>query len=251
MTEDAQPLEVPNTWDSDALLAKAQRYIEATLAQPKDQWTFALFSSLCLELLCRAALAKVSPVLLADPNDWNNIYYALGYTPTAKKFSPKSIDIKTVIDRLGETVPGFTDEHQKFCALHATKRNAELHCGDMPFDDEKHSAWLPKFYKACSILLKFLDTKLSDFVGESEVKVADKLMSAAADEFAKAARGTVEAYKKVWLAKPEEDRKNSPTKLTSGRSGKWGIASNVRLAELPLWLSATRHRPRKKVLRVI
>ena len=74
-----------NIWDSETLLAKAQRYIETMLEQERDDWRFALWSSLALELIARAALANYSPALLADTKDRNNLYSALGYEPTAKK----------------------------------------------------------------------------------------------------------------------------------------------------------------------
>lgn len=62
------------TWKSDALFAKAQRYAEKMLAAPRDDWHFALWSSLTLEFLLRAALADYSPVLLADAKKTGTIF---------------------------------------------------------------------------------------------------------------------------------------------------------------------------------
>jgi L-asparagine oxygenase len=90
------PVVSSSTWDSGAMLAKAQRYAEEMQRHAHDDWRFAFWSSLTLELIARSALAKVSPVLLADHTNWNNLYYALGNIPNASKFSPKSITIAEV-----------------------------------------------------------------------------------------------------------------------------------------------------------
>jgi hypothetical protein len=55
---------VPNAWDSAALRTKAQRYIEEMQEHSHSDWKSVLWSSLALELLARAALSNVSPVLL-------------------------------------------------------------------------------------------------------------------------------------------------------------------------------------------
>lgn len=63
----------PHEWSSDALMAKAQRFATKMLEQPREDWQFAFWSSLCLEMLVRAAVATASPALLADAKDWNNV----------------------------------------------------------------------------------------------------------------------------------------------------------------------------------
>src|SRR6266849_4132516 len=98
-----------------------------------DDWQFGVSSTFVLEFLACAALARVSPVLLADPNDWNNIYYALGGTPKASKFIPRSVDVASVIKRLREIIPEFTPEEEGFAAQHVSRRNEELHTGGTPF----------------------------------------------------------------------------------------------------------------------
>jgi len=105
-----QPTKKSSEWDSDALFAKAQRYVESMLEQDRDDFRFALWSAFALEILGRAALAKVHPTLLADASNWHNLYHALGHEPKAKKFSPRSIAIAEVFVRLGEIV------------LHATRQ---------------------------------------------------------------------------------------------------------------------------------
>lgn len=206
MTDVEAPAEVPGTWDSDALATKAQRYVDAMLECPRDSWQFGLLSSLALELLARAALSKIHPALLADLEDWNNLYSALGHTPTSKKFTPKSIVITEVLRRLNMILPEFDSELEKFCKLQISRRNAELHTADASYDGMKQSTWLPAFYRSCSVLLESIDSELVAFIGEDEFGLAEKLIEAAADETAKAVAGTIKSHATVWEAKEEQER---------------------------------------------
>jgi hypothetical protein len=192
------PAQLPHEWSKDALLAKAQRYAEEMRAQARESWQFAFWSSLSLELLARAALAHVSPTLVADPKDWNNLYFALGNTPTTKKFSPKSLDMSSVLTRLQAILPGFTPEMESFALLHMGRRNEELHSGSTPFDAVKASAWLSMFYHAAEVLLASMNEKLETLFGPDEAKVAIELIAASNDASAKAIAKTIEAHKTVW-----------------------------------------------------
>ena len=202
----ADPAALPPAWDCGTLLAKAQRYAEEMLRHDRDDWRCAFWSTLTLELIARAALAKISPALLADCSSWHNLYHALGHTPTAPKFIPKSIPISDVLGRLREIFPAFDKELEAFCAVHIAKRNAELHSAETPFDHVKNSAWLPAFYRACEALLKCMDKSLGDLVGRMEAQVAGKLIAAAIDEAAKAVRGAIKTHETVWAQKDAKER---------------------------------------------
>jgi hypothetical protein len=201
-----EPGEIPDTWDAEALYNKAQRYAQRMIGAHEDDWEYALWSSLSLELLARSALSNVNPALLADPENWSNLYYALGFTPTEARFSPKSIPVSEVIKRFGSIFPSFNQELQSFCTVHTGRRNAELHSGETPLDGVSRSSWLPRFYQACSAILASMDLDLEDFVGNEEAEVAQKLIDAATDESAKAVRGDVAAHRKVWLAKDHKEQ---------------------------------------------
>jgi hypothetical protein len=193
-------------WSSDALLAKSQRFFEEMLRHSKDEWQFAHWSTLALELLARAALANISPTLLAEPGDWNNVYYALGHAPKAKKFIPKSITITEVFGRLREVVPDFTQDLKDFGILHMTRRNEDLHTGDTPFETLSTSAWLPVFYEASTVLAAALGKDLKLLVGVEEADLAVQLIEAAHDESAKAVLKAVAAHKLVWEEKSSDER---------------------------------------------
>ena len=200
------PAATPTACDPDALYAKAERYVQH-MSLDSDDWEYALWSSLSLEFLSRAALANVSPALLAETDkSWASLYHALGFTPTEEKFAPKSIAISEVFKRLSAILPDFAKEHESFGIQHTGRRNAELHSGEAAFEGIKGSTWQPRFYQTCEVLLASMSMTLDDFVGSDEAKVAKKLITAAADDSAKAVRSEVEAHKKVWLAKTEKER---------------------------------------------
>lgn len=196
----------PHEWSSEALTAKATRYAELMLEQPRDEWQFGFWSALCLEMILRGAVAHVSPVLLADAKDWNNVLFALGKKGHAGKLSPKSIDATEAISRLESLVPDFNRELANFCALHLQRRNIELHSGALPFDGLNTSAWLPQFYATCGVLLAAQDTSLDDVFGADEAKTASTLIEAIKDEAAKAVKGTINAHKTIWDEKSSQER---------------------------------------------
>lgn len=205
------PTPLPHPWSADTLLSKAQRYVTEMLTHSRDTWLFGLWSALALELLARAALAKVSPVLLANTSDpgksWHNLYYALGHAPSISKFKPRSAAMRDVLVRLNSILPEFTDERMDFCVTHINRRNEELHSGDLAFDNPD-PAWQQRYYDACIVLLGFLEKELVDLLGEDEAKIAEDMVAALSDEQAVKVKADIASFKRVWDTKPESERRN-------------------------------------------
>jgi hypothetical protein len=193
-------------WSKDALSAKAQLYADEMFTHGRDEWQFGFWSALTLEVLGRAALANISPTLLADPKDWHNHYYALGHKPNASRFVPKSIVVTSVFSLLSDILPSFNSSLANFAAGHLAKRNEELHSSTSPFADIASSSWLPAYYEACDILLASIGFTLDSFFGVDEAKAARTMIAAAKDESAKAVAKAIQAHKKKWDAQSETDR---------------------------------------------
>lgn len=207
MKRTIEPGPVSATWNPQAFYDKAERYIQEAHGLDTDGWDYALWSSLSLELLARAALANVHPALLSEPDkSGSNLVSALGFEPIEKKFTPKSIAVTDVFRRLTALLPDFLVEHENFGIQHTGRRNAELHSGELAFDGVKGAAWQPRFYQTCKVLLASMGMTLEEFVGANEAKAAEALIAAAADESAKAVLGDVEAHRKVWAAKDAGER---------------------------------------------
>lgn len=174
-------------------------------------------------------MANVSPALLAEADkNGSNLLFALGFAPFEERFSPRSIPISEVFKRLSGILPEFTKEHESFGVVHTGKRNAELHSGELAFDGVKGSTWQPRFYQTCAILLTSMGVTLPEFVGEDEAEVAKKLIDAADDESAKAVKGDVEAHKKVWNAKLDDDRSTLQT-----QAAVWATRQNGHRVDCP------------------
>jgi hypothetical protein len=159
-----------------------------------------------LEFLLRATLADYSPALLADTKDVNNLFSAVGIQPKAKRFDPKSIATKDVIDRLAAIIPEFISELSGFSLRHTAQRNSELHSGQTAFEGIKHSSWLPLYYQTCKVLVTDLGRDLANIFGKDEASTAEKLIAALADNAAKTVKATIHAHEVVWGKKDKADR---------------------------------------------
>jgi hypothetical protein len=194
----------PHPWSSESLYAKAQLYVEEMEGCAPDEWQFGLWSAMALELLVRAALSKFSPQLLAENSNWRNVSYALGMSPTAKRFSPTSISTKEALARLSELNSAFTEEISGFCSKHMERRNAEVHTGEAVFASIGTSDWLPRFFKSCDVLLTILGKSLDEFF--SDPVSVKAMIRSLEDAASKAVQQDIRAYATVWTNKDDQAR---------------------------------------------
>jgi hypothetical protein len=153
------------------------------------------------------ALAHVSPTLLANRRDWRNVYYALGHPATAKLFSPTSATTNEVLSILQELLADFTKELVDFCVGHCARRNAELHSAEEVFAGLGTSAWLPKYYATCGVLLRSMGKDLVDLFDDPAT--AENMIASLQDTAAKAVAQDIEAHKEIWLNKNADEREAS------------------------------------------
>jgi hypothetical protein len=179
-------------WDYDSLWQKTKMYMLRAFQCGRESADFALNCSLAMEFLARAALAKIHPALLADPQGSDNVLYAFGFSTTDK---PKSIAITTVYIRCTKINPDFTDDMAKSCTSLSERRNAELHSGDPAFDGIPTSVWLAQFYKSCKVLLASQGRTLTDILPDHAEVVAAEQMIAGLDS-----QYTAEAKKAIGIA---------------------------------------------------
>ena len=205
--ESVQPGKVVHEWSSDALLTKARRMFEEMVRHGHEDWKCALWSALALELLGRAALAGISPALLADSKGGaDNLIFALGLSPRTSKFVPRSIDVSAVFERLSALNPEFTKDLADFSILHMQRRNEELHSGNASFDGLGPSAWLPKYYRVCTVLIESLGQRLEFLVGTDEADAATEMVAASLDESAKSVGKAIHEHKEKWATLPPAEQ---------------------------------------------
>jgi len=209
-------------WSKEALFAKAQLYAAAMRDHEDSHWQFGIWSALTLEMLVRSVIANVSPALLADSQDWNNILYGLGGQPKRPKFVPKSAAITDLVGRLEDLCPGFNREHANFCASHFARRNSEIHTGHLPFESLGSSAWLPTFYTVCGILTSAISESLDTLFGTEAAKRAREDIAALEDDTAKAVKGTIAAHKTVWEQKSDDEKAVSKSQVDAAMLRHYG-----------------------------
>lgn len=193
-------------WSKESLFAKAQLYAESMNEHEDVNWQFGLWSAFTLEILIRASVAHISPVLLADGKDWNNTLYGLGQSPSKPKFLPKSASTSELIVRLEELCSDFTREHSNFCAAHLGRRNSEVHTGNLAFEDLESSSWLPMFYAVCQVLTKMAGESLDTLFGKEVAKRAHEDIAALKDDASKSVREAINAHKTVWNQKTDAEK---------------------------------------------
>lgn len=205
-------------WSQDALWAKAKIYMARAMATPHESTEFGLWSTIALEFLGRSVLASVHPSLLADSGS-KNILYACNVGNIER---PKSIDAKTVFDRCINVIEGFTEDDSKFVMSLMNLRNAEVHSGGTPFENQGATHRLHDYYRTSAKLLEFLKKTMPDYVGDAEAEVATTLMKEAARNLIEKINKRIAAHKTIYddlgLEEKERRRKdNEQLRETWGR----------------------------------
>ena len=184
-------------WSKEALFSKSKLFMEKAFLEDKDSPFFGVFSALGLELLARAAIAHVHPVLLAEPdNAQKNVLYALELSECAG--SPKSIATKQVVNLCGILIPGFNVDLRKVAVAMTEVRNEELHSGGAAFKDYNQDYWIGGFYKACQVLAASIGESLISLFGEARAREAISLISEEDANIKKAVQDRISARRKAY-----------------------------------------------------
>lgn len=188
------------SWERDPLWAKARLFFERAFSVARDDPTYGLWCSLGLELLARAALASVSPTLLAKPeHNQKNLLHVVHSESTL--LFPKSIAATVVFGLCTRMFPDFSAEDGTLALALLNQRNAELHSGVAAFEEYRTSQWLAGFYRACKSLTIVLGESLESLFGEHEAEFAEKILEENRDDIQKTVFGAIAAHKKLFAEK--------------------------------------------------
>ncbi|GAB7146296.1 hypothetical protein [Mycobacterium riyadhense] len=159
-------------YDHDALWLKAKMFLNRAMDE-KEARSFderALWATLALELLGKAALARTSPVLIAEPSeDGTNLLIATGLLDGDAQFM--SVRAKTVFLRCQRAFRPFSAEE----ALKLTSaRNEYLHGATPGFTSIPEEAWWPLFWRQAIILNNTVDKDLAELVGKDRETIVEK-----------------------------------------------------------------------------
>jgi len=202
-----------HAWSSEALFNKALLYVGEMEKHTSEDSQFGFWASLSLELIARAAVSNVSPTLLANGKDWQNVHHALGHPSTSVGFRPTSRGYREVLSILTKIVPSFTEEFVDSCVRQSARRDAEVHTGEEAFAGLGTASWLPQYYASCKVLLESMGKNLGDLFNNP--KAADELAASLQDTAAKAVQQDIEKYKKLWEGKTPEEKEASLAQATS------------------------------------
>ncbi len=206
-------------FDHDALFNKSKVFIARSVEfrASGESELCQLWASLSLELLAKAALASIHASLVADPSNIDSLFAACGRPYSSIR---KSIAAKTVFERMKHVSNEFLKDEESFCVEMASRRNSELHSGELPFSAMRDHAWVPRYWRVCQIILKSQGKTLSDWVAASTV--------VAAEEAIKSLRTAEVVSRKVSEAiKVFNERYPSDPDKKTVRSAKKGAAVNL------------------------
>lgn len=158
-------------YDHQALWAKAKVFLNRAMdtAPSRSFDEQALWASAALELLGKAALARVSPLLIAEPTeDGVNVLIATGLIEGTAKFT--SVRAATVFKRCARAFRPFdAGTAQKI----ADSRNEYLHGSGVGFAVLTLELWWPSFWAQAAILVTAQDREIEDLVGLDRVSTVD------------------------------------------------------------------------------
>lgn len=150
-------------YDHEALWVKAKLFINR--AMDEDEFRSfdeqSLWAALALELLAKAALARVSPFLIAEPTeDGANLLIASGLLEGEARFI--SLRAKTLFSRCQKAFRPF---NMTEASIITNARNEYLHGSAIGFTAIPQQAWWPRFWAQAAVLITALDKDIEDFVG--------------------------------------------------------------------------------------
>lgn len=177
-------------FDHEGLWNKAVLYINRA-TEPGDSRTpeeRMLWASLSLELLAKSALAKINPLLVADPmDDGKSLLLAAGVGADTINF--KTVAAKTAFSRCARAFPPFN--YAEAMTLAGT-RNEELHSAGIPFAQVHVASWWERFWAQAVILLTAQDRELGDLLQPTEVARAEEHLARNRENTARRAQALVE-----------------------------------------------------------
>lgn len=162
-------------YDYEALWMKAKLFLNRAMDDgptrtPEEQM---LWAALALELLAKAALAKVSPLLVAEPTEsGNNLLIAVGLAPKTRNAKFTTVAAKTLFIRCERAFRPFSAEEAQRI-VHA--RNEYLHGTDIGFMSIPVDNWWSRYWALATTLVTALDRELYDLLGSRDSIAEDYL----------------------------------------------------------------------------
>jgi len=165
---------VTTPWDSDALWLKARLFIHRATDPDREFEEQAFWAASALELLGKAALVRISPTLIANPDDdGRSIVLASGAVDYAGTFG--GVQAKAIWARCARIFRTFNEAEAKKIAA---GRNEYIHSTGIGFDAIPQAQWWPRYWAQAFILIEHLDQNIYDFVGPTRATAVEGYLQA-------------------------------------------------------------------------
>lgn len=165
---------MPPSYDHEALWVKAKLFLNHAM-DDSDHREFeerALWASLALELLAKAALARTSPLLIAEPSEeGTHLLMASGLIEADARFT--SVRAQTIYKRCQKAFKPFS--LQEATAI-TNARNEYLHGAGVGFYGLPPNVWWARYWAQAAILVNALDSDIEALVGQDRVNVVDSYL---------------------------------------------------------------------------
>jgi hypothetical protein len=193
------------SWERDPLWAKSRLYFERAFAESREDPRFGLWCSLALELLARAALASVSPTLLAE-SDREHKFLLHALNRGLETVPRRSIGSSQVFALCQTLFADFSKSDLTAALALVSRRNEELHSGTSAFEEYQPKQWLAGFYRACQSLTSAMGESLESLFGGDEAKVARQILDETQTEVKQRVEKLIAAHREVFKGKTADEQ---------------------------------------------
>lgn len=205
-------------YDAEGLWTKAKLHLNRSYAA-LDRVEFeesALWAASALELLAKAALAKVNPLLIADPvDDGRSLLIASGLSSDFARF--KSVPAKALFSRCARAFRPFSETE---ASLVASQRNEELHSALAPFASVDEDQWWQRYWAQAVILVHAQDRTIVDLVGHKRDGTVEAHLARNKENIARRVQAMTERAQRRWeRAASSEDARQEILALLGRATG--------------------------------
>jgi hypothetical protein len=191
---------------------------------------YQLWASLALELVGKAALAKIHPCLVADPQSYASLFAAAGMNIST---DIKTIIAKTLFERLTHVSKRFDEKTKEFCTNMSLKRNAELHSGEAPFEGAVAASWEGRYWHTVEIILEASNSSIESRLDADKAKAPKELLAEYTHATEEAAKIRVETAAEAFAARPKKEREESHARAAA--IDIWNMRRSFRLSADDIW----------------
>ena len=151
-------------YDPERLWTKACLFVHLSMDDDREFEEQTFWAAAGFELLGKAALAKVSPILIANPNpDGHSLLVASGLLSVDDKFY--TIPAKALWSRCHRAFKPFNEKEAAFISA---VRNDYIHAGAVGKEGSPDT-WWPRYWAQVAVLVSHLDREMDELVGRERL----------------------------------------------------------------------------------